>query len=130
MDARYSNSRQSRPDLGDDDAYFGMNGIGKIWDGVFVNGEPMLPLSEATWANLIFDEWIHVHLRATRSYDDDINVMSRVITGEEPEVVPGACKGRLASVFVWGSPMSDEDILVNLSPCKLICAVHIPSFIF
>ncbi|KAK3244740.1 hypothetical protein CYMTET_45666 [Cymbomonas tetramitiformis] len=109
MDARYSNSRSSRPDIGDDDAYFGMNGVGKIWESVFVNGLPV----EKSWTSIIFDEWIHVHLRSTREYSDDVNVMSRVITGEEPEVVPGACKGKLASVFQWGAALLSEDIYVR-----------------
>ncbi|KAK3255393.1 hypothetical protein CYMTET_35424 [Cymbomonas tetramitiformis] len=85
----------------------GRRGMGAIWDSLWVNG---LNKGRGSWADIVEDEWMHLHLRSTRAYIDDVNVMSRVITGEEPAIVPGATAGKLASVFQWGNAMTDSDI--------------------
>ncbi|KAK3246990.1 hypothetical protein CYMTET_43501, partial [Cymbomonas tetramitiformis] len=104
MDATRSAADSSAGERG---AVFGELYVGDLWEHVHVNGDPV----ELDWSAVITDSWMHLHLSAKHAFKDDINVMSKYISGSTPREVPGACKGKLASIYIWGASVPLNDIM-------------------
>eukprot|EP00854_Cymbomonas_tetramitiformis_P019384 gene19384-23176_t len=58
---------------------------------------------EVNWENVPTDSWGHITLEAAYNFNDNINIMSHVISGDEsyPGVLAGNLKGRLCEAYVW-----------------------------
>ena len=65
-------------------------------------------------ASLRRDTWMHVHIEAAYEFSDDINLMSRAISGEEYQSNGDFTAGRIASVALWGRALSVDEVRQGL----------------
>lgn len=56
------------------------------------------------------DAWMHVHIEAAYEFSDDINLMSRAISGEEYQRNGDFTAGRIASVALWGRALPVHEV--------------------
>ncbi|KAK3261547.1 hypothetical protein CYMTET_29549, partial [Cymbomonas tetramitiformis] len=121
VDARYSNTIESRPDLGDANMYYGSSAAGSGFKDVYVDAV-LGSLDErgvVEWdGNIKYMQWMHVHLNAKYAFSDDLNIMSKSVTGDQI-YVPGPMKGKLATVYEWGRNLpADEISLIAVGPYR------------
>jgi hypothetical protein len=65
---------------------------------------------ELSFHSLRRDAWTHVYLEAAYAFTDDINLMSRAISGEEWEQNGHFTAGRIASVALWGRALPPPEV--------------------
>jgi len=63
---------------GSANGYFANFGIGSDWTKMYVNGIS----KTVSWDNIPKDQWVHLYLEANNTFNDNINLMSRVSNNE------------------------------------------------
>ncbi|KAK3278644.1 hypothetical protein CYMTET_13433 [Cymbomonas tetramitiformis] len=97
VDARY----------GTEDGYLSSGGVGTTWSRLFVNGRG----KRIELESIPVDEWVHTHLEAFMPYSDNVNLMSRTVTGPGNQLYEmGSMKGLLAEVYLWGERLSSGQV--------------------
>eukprot|EP00854_Cymbomonas_tetramitiformis_P002057 gene2057-2753_t len=72
------------------------SGRGTDWTEMYVDGGEV----EIEWSSLPIGVWAHVHLVYAYAFWDDINLMSRVNSGDS-QLTSSNLAGRLAEVYLW-----------------------------
>jgi hypothetical protein len=71
-------------------------------------------------ASLRRDAWMHVYIEAAYEFSDDINLMSRAISGEEYQINGDFTAGRIASVALWGRALPVHEVREAVRLCQTL----------
>lgn len=80
--------------------------VGSDISRLYVNGVN----STVAMASVPHGEWCHVYIEAAYSFDDDVNLFSATISGDEYSSDGRFMKGRLANAIEWGRAVPLEEV--------------------
>eukprot|EP00854_Cymbomonas_tetramitiformis_P024509 gene24509-29806_t len=82
-------------------AWVSNSAIGEEWGNIYLNGVASTRLAWI-WTELEQhnERWVHVHFETSAAFSDDVNFMSRVVSGDESHHMNNL-KGRIAEVMFW-----------------------------
>jgi hypothetical protein len=101
--------------------YLNNKNIGQDIARLVIDGEDAV----ISFASLRRDVWMHVYIEAAYEFDDDVNLMSNTISGEEYTVNGDFTKGRIAAVALWGRALPLGEVR-PLPPLKRIVYQRAP----
>ncbi|NEO89978.1 MAG: LamG domain-containing protein [Moorea sp. SIO3G5] len=95
------------------DAVIASTYVGSFWSSIYVNGELLDPYAAKSWHMIPKDQWVHLHLQASKSF----SVADMVLMAADDS--SSFLSGKLAGFRLFSDTLTRDEVLTDMNMLRL-----------